>query len=109
MAIIKEYYYVVVCTAPVDYTATTQVLTFGPTSTSANVIIPITEEDNVVEVIEQFFARLELTDSTTDVDVVLSPDESIVHIIDNDSTFLTSPSLCRSLCLSLSKKLLALV
>ena len=47
--------------------------------------IPITEEDNIVESIEQFFARLVLTDPTTDIDVELSPAETVIQIVDNDS------------------------
>lgn len=46
--------------------------------------IPITEEDNIVESIEQFFARLVLTDPTTDIDVELRPAETAIQIVDND-------------------------
>ena len=75
---------VVVYTAPTDYTATTQVLTFGPEATQFSLAIPITDEDNILETIERFFARLVLTDPNTDIDVELNPAETAVQIIDND-------------------------
>ena len=69
---------------PGDYRSTTQILTFGPGRASqVNVIIPIVD-DKVNEGIEQFFVRLALTDVSTDVDVELSPNETIIEIIDDD-------------------------
>ena len=90
------------CIAPTDYIATTQVLTFGPEVTQFTVAIPITEEDDIVESVEQFFARLVLTDSDTDIDVELSPAETAIQITDNDGksiSFMNSTDPIKSLLL----------
>ena len=69
---------------PGDYISTTQVLTFGPgRAARVNVLILIVD-DIVNEGIEQFFARLAVTDPSTDVDVELNPNQTIIEIIDND-------------------------
>ena len=64
--------------------STTQILTFGPgRANGVNVLIRIVD-DTVNEGIEQFFARLSVTDPSTDIDVDLNPDETVIEIIDND-------------------------
>ena len=78
--------------APTDYIATTQVLAFGPGVTQFTVAIPVTEEDDIVESVEQFFARLVLTDSNTDIDVELSPAETAIQITDNDGERISFPN-----------------
>ena len=67
--------------APVDYTSTTNTLTFGPTVTRLPVTIPITD-DNVVESIENFFANLDLT--TPGANVVINPATTEIRIDDDD-------------------------
>ena len=62
-------------------------LTFGPGTTRFEQAVTITEGDNIAETIEQFFARISLTDSSTDVDVQLNPSEAAIQIIDNDSKY----------------------
>ena len=72
--------------APFDYTATTQTLVFGPsTLTKVDVVIPINDDDSIAESVKQFFARLTLTNTNSDVDVSLNPAETNIEIIDNDS------------------------
>ena len=71
--------------APLDYTATTQTLVFGPSTIKVDVIIPINDDDFIAESVEQFFARLTLTNTNSDVDVSLNPAETNIEIIDNDS------------------------
>ena len=70
--------------------------------TQFTVAIPITEEDDIVESVEQFFARLVLTDSDTDIDVELSPAETAIQITDNDGksiSFMNSTDPIKSLLL----------
>ena len=64
--------------------STTQTLTFGPgRAPRVNVLILIVD-DTINEGIEQFFARLAVTDLSTDADVELNPNQTIIEIIDND-------------------------
>jgi hypothetical protein len=67
--------------APVDYTSTSRTLTFGPSTTSQSVNIPINNDD-VVETVENFIASLTL--GTEDANVVINPARTTVSINDND-------------------------
>ena len=74
--------------APTDYIATSEVVTFGQDTTRFDLTIPITDEDNIVEEIEEFLVRLSLADSSSDVDVELNPADATVQIVDNDGKIL---------------------
>lgn len=58
-------------------------VTFGSSTTQTTVVIQLVD-DNIQEGLEQFFARLSLTDTSTDVDVDLDPAQTIINIMDND-------------------------
>ena len=68
--------------APGDYTSVTQLLTFTPSTTQLSVSIPIID-DNVVESTEAFISQLTGL-IPSDAAVILSPNEAVIQIIDND-------------------------
>ena len=61
-------------------------MTFDASTTQSSVSITVVG-DNTHEGLEQFFARLSLTDTSTDVDVDLDPAQTAIDIIDNDGKF----------------------
>ena len=75
------YTYIVLYTAPRDYTSTERTLTFGPGNTRQPVTVPINNDD-IVEDLENFFASLTLM--TDNVSVIVTPDEATVTIFDRD-------------------------
>ena len=69
-----------------DYARTTPILTFGNSTTSQSVTIPINNDD-VVETVEDFIASLTLGTETANVtNVVIDPARTTVSINDNDGT-----------------------
>ena len=89
---VKIYFTSIILTAPVDYTSTSRTLTFGPSTTSQSVNIPINNDD-VVETVENFIASLTL--GTEDANVVINPARTTVSINDNDGTeIIDSPLYC---------------
>ncbi len=73
-------------TAAGDFTNTTQAFTFtGGTADTLTVTVP-TDDDNVLETDETFFAYLALTAGNSEVDVT---DTAIATIIDNDDATVT--------------------
>ena len=65
-----------------DYTATTRLLTFSPTTRRILVQVPITQ-DGITELTEQFNATLTLINDGG-IDVNVEPDQATVEIIDDD-------------------------
>ena len=65
-------------------------LTFGPSSTSVGVPISISGDTVYEPGIEQFLANLELV--TTDVDVIVRPEQATIQIFDDDG----KPVICHS-------------
>ena len=70
--------------APIDFNAVSSSLTFSPSNRREEVSIPITDDD-IVESVERFLGQLTLV--TTGVMVQLSPQETEILIIDNDSMY----------------------
>ena len=66
-------------TAPMDYTATTMTVVFGPEESVKTVLVPI-EDDDVLEGLEMFSATL----TTSDTRVQLFNSSASVSITDND-------------------------
>ena len=68
---------------PEDYgSPSDSILTFSPGTTSVPVSISI-DNDNIDEVLENFFASLTLISSEED-NVLLEPNEAEIFIVDND-------------------------
>ena len=70
-------------TAPSDYIATTQLLTFSSSVRSINISVPI-EDDGLLENIERFSGILNYNDVADQTQVTLIPDTATVEITDND-------------------------
>jgi hypothetical protein len=68
-------------TFPVDYTATTRTLVFGPGNTEQTIAVPISN-DQVLEDIENFFANLVLLRNPDDLDVSVEPSRTEITITD---------------------------
>lgn len=79
-------YYVAYHTASNDYEATSELLTFGPSVTTTEVSIPITNDRVYEPDLEQFLGRLGLV--TPGVDVTIMPAEATVTINDDDGNVL---------------------
>lgn len=65
-----------------DYTPTTELLTFGPSSPQLFVTIPIASDAVYEPDVEQFFSNLVL--ETPNPDVTVRPDEAVILINDDD-------------------------
>lgn len=70
-------------TAPGDYSATTEILTFSSTMTTVPVTVNI-NEDNLLENVEFFFGMLGYNDPADQSQVILDPEVARVSITDND-------------------------
>ena len=68
--------------APGDYSTVIDLLTFTPTNTAAEIVVPITDDDIFEPSPEDFAALLALV--TTDANVVVEPSLATIRITDDD-------------------------
>ena len=76
-------------TAPLDYAAISQVLTFSSSVNLQTVNVNI-EDDDLLEIDEVFSASLALENPDTDSRVQLRPDSADVTILDEDGECITN-------------------
>ena len=68
--------------APGDYSTVIDLLTFTPTNTAAEIVVPITDDGIFEPSPEDFAALLALV--TTDANVVVAPSLATIRITDDD-------------------------